>query len=665
MQDEFAATPTEKKYKWCKRVLVFVIIILFMRLFDLQILKGEEMRRLSEQNRVRIKKILAPRGTIFDRKGRILGNTRPSFNLYVIPEDIKDFTETIDGLVKLLDLNREDVIAKMKDARDFPSSFAVKIESDMSMDQVAKVEANKFYLPGASIQIEPKRNYPYGEMLSHTLGYVSEVSSEELKGNEYKGKYAPGDPIGKFGLERMYEKYLRGIDGEKRVEVDASGREVRVLEIKEPVSGNGLYLNIDMDVQEALEKGLYGKDNVHKAGGGVISDPRTGGVLAIASHPSFDPNQLTSGSREYWKTIAMDPAHPLQNRAIQGRFPPGSTFKVLVALGALEKGVIDEHYSTSCPGFFSFGGHVFKCWQKKGHGAASVHKGIVESCDVFFYNTGLKLGVDGIHEWADKVGITKPTGIDLPGEKSGFVPSTAWKMKTFGQKWYPGETPSVSIGQGADWLTPIGLMQLSSFMANEGVTFKPQLVNRVVSVDGKVIKVFEPVMTANVKLSKTNIAIVKEAMKGVVNEPRGTAHGNAYSTVVSISGKTGSAQSGTGGADHAWFIAYAPSDAPTLSMGILVEHGLHGASAASPIAKAVAEVLYKDQPQPTTPGQAQPTPGQETKPVQPTLNQETKPGGTIPNQQTKPVGPMPNQGTKPVQPSPNQQTKPVEQNVHR
>ncbi len=650
MQEEFAATPLEKKYKWCKRVLVFVVIILFMRLFDLQILKGDEMRRLAEQNRVRIKKILAPRGTIFDRKGRILGDTRPSFNLYLVPEDIKDFTQTVDGLVKLLDLDREEILAKLKDARDFPSSFAVRIETDMSMDQVAKVEANKFYLPGVSIQIEPKRNYPYGEMLAHTLGYVSEISNEELKSPEYKGAYVPGDPVGKFGLEKMYEKYLRGVDGEERVEVDASGREVRVLDVKEPVSGNGIYLNIDMDVQEALEKGLYGKDNMHKAGGGVVSDPRTGGVLAIASHPSFDPNQLTSGSREYWKNIATDPSHPLQNRAIQGRFPPGSTFKPIVALEALDKGAIDEHTTFGCSGSFAYGGHVFKCWQKKGHGATAVHKGIVESCDVFFYNTGLKLGVDAIHEMADKVGVTRPTGIDLPGEKSGFVPSTEWKMKTFHQKWFPGETPSVAIGQGADWLTPIDLMQLASFVGNEGVTFKPQIVNRVVTPDGKVVKVFEPVMTANVKLSKEAFAIVKDAMKGVVNEPRGTAYGNARSSIVSISGKTGSAQSGTGGADHALFIAYAPSDTPSVSMGILVEHGLHGASAASPVAKAVAEVLFKDQ---------QAAPNQHGQPGEPNASKQQTPA---PHGQP-PRADAPKQQT-PNQQTPSQHTQPVRPDAH-
>ena len=578
----------EKKYKWCEWILVLTMIVLFMRLFDLQILRGDEMRRLSEQNRVRIKKILAPRGAIFDRTGKLLANTRPSFNLYLIPEDIKDFSQTVDGISQLLHINRDEIIEKLKDARDFPSSFPVKIESDMSMDEVAKVESNKFYLPGVVIQIEPKRNYPYNTMLSHVLGYVSEISPDELKSPEYEN-YAVGDAIGKFGLERMYEKYLRGVDGEERVEVDASGREVRVLDRKEPVSGDSLYLNIDMDVQTTVESALEGKK-----GGAVVADPRTGGVLALVSHPAFDPNQLTSGSREYWQTIATDASHPLQNRVTQGRFPPGSTFKPLVALAALEKGVINEHTTFGCPGHFAFGGHVFKCWQKRGHGSVSVHKGIVQSCDVFFYNVGLRVGVDSIHEMAELIGITKPTGIDLPGEKSGLVPSTEWKKRTYGQKWYEGETVSVAIGQGAVWLTPIGLMQLASFIGNEGVTFKPQIVNRIVSPEGKVVKKFDPVMSANVKLNKQNITLVKEAMKGVVNEPGGTAYSNARLENVSMSGKTGSAQSGTGGADHAWFIAFAPSDAPSVAMGILVEHGLHGASAASPIAKAVAQTVFKE-----------------------------------------------------------------------
>ena len=589
MREKDELTAREKKYKWCEGILALTMIVLFMRLFDLQILKGDEMRRLSEQNRVRVKKILAPRGTIFDRTGRVLADTRPSFNLYLIPEDIKDFTQTVDGCAQLLGIDRDEIVEKLKDARDFPPSFPVKVESDMSMDHIAKVEASKFYLPGVVIQIEPKRHYPYGPMFSHVLGYVSEISPEELKTEDYK-KYAIGDTVGKFGLERMYEKYLRGADGEKRVEVDASGKEIRTLDTKDPVSGDSIYLNIDLDVQTTIEKALEGKK-----GGAVVSDPRTGGILALVSHPAFDPNELTSGSREYWKTIATDTSHPLQNRVIQGRFPPGSTFKPLVALAALEKGAINEHTSFSCGGHFAFAGHVFKCWQKKGHGTVSIHKGIVASCDVFFYNTGLRTGVDTIHQMAEKIGITRPTGIDLPGEKSGLVPSTEWKKKTFGEKWYEGETVSVAIGQGAVWLTPVGLLQLASFVGNEGVTFRPRLVNRIVSPEGKILKKFEPEMTANVKLNKDNITLVKEGMKGVVNEPGGTAYSNARLENVSISGKTGSAQSGTGGADHAWFIAFAPSDAPSVAMSILVEHGMHGASAAAPIAKAVAETMFKQQ----------------------------------------------------------------------
>jgi penicillin-binding protein 2 len=443
-----------------------------------------------------------------------------------------------------------------------------------------------------TIQIEPKRNYPYAIMLAHVLGYVSEISSEELKAKENK-QYAPGDYIGKFGLEKAYESYLRGIDGEQRVEVDATGREVRVLDTVEPIAGNSLHLNIDMELQMEVEKAFDGKK-----GACVVTDPRNGGVLVLVSRPAFDPNELSSGAtKDYWAKIATDKTHPLQNRATQGRFPPGSTFKPVLALKALEKGIISEATSFSCGGGFFYGNRVFKCWKKGGHGSVPVHRGIVESCDVFFYNLGLKLGVDSIHEMAQTIGLTKITGIDLPGEKAGVVPSTAWKLKTYGEKWYEGETVSVSIGQGAVWLTPMQLQQLSSFIANEGVTFKPQIVNKIVAPQGKVLKVFEPVSLTNVKLSKHAIAVVKKGMKGVVNEPRGTAYASRLADV-SMSGKTGTAQSaslGAGKGDHAWFFAYAPSESPVLSMAILVEFGGHGASTSAPIAKIVTQSYFREQ----------------------------------------------------------------------
>ncbi len=583
------------KYKWCKWVLIVTMIILSIRLWHLQIMQGNEMRQQSEMNRIRIKKVLAPRGIMFDKMGKILADTRPSFNLYITPEDIKDFNQTVDGLSSLMGIDREEIIEKLKAASNFPSSFPVKIKDDVSMDELAKVEANRVYLPGVSIQIEPKRNYPYGKMMAHTLGYVSEISGEELKQEKYR-TYSPGDYIGKYGLERMYESYLRGIDGEKRVEVDAMGREVRTLEMKDPIPGNNMYLNINLDVQMVVEKALEGK-----RGGCIALETKTGAVIALASRPAFDPNKFASGiKKEDWQAIALDKAHPLQNRVIQGRYPPGSTFKVLTALKALEDGLINANTSYGCRGGFPFGNRVFRCWKRSGHGIVNVHRGIVESCDVFFYNIGLRLGVDRIHSFGTSVGLGKPSGIDLPNEARGLLPSSQWKKKTYGTPWYEGETVSVAIGQGAVWLTPVQLAQLSSFVANEGITFKPQIVNKIVGPDGKTQKIFESVVTADIKMKKQVFKIVKEGMQGVVNEKSGTAYGSRIENV-HMSGKTGTAQTtpvqGKDLGDHAWFIAFAPSEDPAVAISVLVEYGGHGSSQAAPVAKAISESLFVVKPE--------------------------------------------------------------------
>jgi len=585
-------TIVDSKYTWTKRILVLILIILLVRLWDLQIMRGSEMKRLSEQNLIRIKKVVAPRGVIYDRKGRILADTRPSFNIYITHEDIKNFDQTIDGLVLLLNISKEEIMERLEAAKGLPPSFPVKIKSDISMDDVAKIEANRVYLPGVNIQIEPKRFYHYGKMFAHMIGYVSEISDDELKKKEYKD-YSPGDYIGKYGLEKAYEAYLRGIDGEKRVEVDSRGREVRTLEQKDPVPGNSIYLNVDLDIQAVIDKALE-----NRRGGCIVVDPKTGGVIALVSRPAFDPNKFASGiTKQDWQAIALDKAHPLQNRVIQGRYPPGSTFKIVSALKGLELGMINERTTFSCRGGFPYGGRVFRCWKKGGHGSVSIHRAIVESCDVFFYNLGLRLGVDRIHEMSDIIGLGRVTGIDLPGEKDGLVPSTEWKKKTYGQPWFEGETVSVSIGQGAVWLTPAQLVQLASFVANEGINYKPHIVNRIVSPEGKVLKTFEPVINANVKLKKDTIRLVKEGMKGVVNEGSGTAYGSRLENV-SMSGKTGTAQSvgekGRNLGDHAWFIAYAPSDNPSVAISVLVEYGGHGSSAAAPVAKMVTDRMFNE-----------------------------------------------------------------------
>lgn len=585
-------TIEDSKYVWSKRIVVLILIILLIRLWDLQIMRGSEMKRLSEQNRIRINKIVAPRGVIYDRKGRIIADTRPSFNIYISHEDMKNFDQTIDGLTALIKISKEEIMEKLETAKGQPASFPVKIKSDVSLDDVAKIEANRVYLPGVNIQVEPKRFYHYGKMFAHLVGYVSEISDEELKKKEYQN-YSPGDFIGRYGLERSYETYLRGVDGEKRVEVDSRGREMRILEQKNPIPGNSIYLNVDLDIQGAVDKAFE-----NKRGGCIAVDPKTGGVIALVSSPTFDPNKFVSGiTKEEWQIIALDKKHPLQNRVIQGRYPPGSTFKIVPAIKGLELGIIDERTSFSCRGGFSYGGRVFRCWKKGGHGNINVHRAIVESCDVFFYNLGLRLGVDRIHEISDLIGLGRVTGIDLPGEKDGLIPSTQWKKKVYGKPWFEGETVSVSIGQGAVWLTPIQLVQLASFVANEGINYKPMIVNRIVSQEGKVIKTFEPVMNTDARLKKETIRIVKDGMKGVVNEGGGTAYGSRLEHI-SMSGKTGTAQSvgekGKNLGDHAWFIAYAPSDNPAIAISVLVEHGGHGSSVAAPVAKTITEAMFKE-----------------------------------------------------------------------
>lgn len=579
------------KYKWCTLVLVITMTVLLIRLWDLQIMRGSEMRKLSEQNRIRVKKIIAPRGIIYDRTGKVLADTRPSFNVYLTPEDIRDFSQTVDGLARLLACEREEIIEKMKAASRMPPSFPIKIKSDIPMDEVARVEAHRVYIPGVSIQIEPKRNYPYGAAFAHVIGYVSEVSDEELKDKKKYKDYSPGDYIGKYGLERSYENDLRGVDGEKRVEVDAIGREVRTLDVVDPIAGHSLHLNLDLDLQLTADKALE-----TRRGAAVALNPKTGGVLVLASRPGFDPNLFASGiSKKDWQRIALDKTHPLQNRAIQGGYPPGSTFKILTALQALELGIVNERTTFTCTGGFAYGNRVFKCWKKGGHGTVSIHRAIVESCDVYFYNVGLKLGVDRIHEFGNIVGLGRATGVDLPNEQKGLMPSTEWKRKRFNQPWYEGETVSVAIGQGAVWLTPIQLAQLSSFTANDGKNFKPQIVNRIVSTEGKTVRTFEPVVNADVKFKPGVLKIVKDGMRGVVNEPGGTAGASRVQNVL-MCGKTGTAQAGSDKVklgDHAWFIAYAPAEDASIAISILVEHGLHGSSAAAPIAKGITETLFK------------------------------------------------------------------------
>jgi penicillin-binding protein 2 len=403
--------------------------------------------------------------------------------------------------------------------------------------------------------------------------------------------------IGKYGVEYEWEAHLRGVDGGRQIEVDALGREIKPLRSIEPFPGNNVVLTIDLDLQKAAEEAYQ-----DKSGALIAMDPKTGRILAMVSKPSFDPSIFARGvTAEEWKALMDHPFHPLRNKGIQGQYPPGSVFKIVTAIAGLETGAITPQTQISCNGFFSYGNRDFRCWKEKGHGTLNLHQALVESCDVYFYQVGLKVGVDAIGHYAGELGLGRKTGIGLPHEKAGIVPTTSWKKKRFGVPWYSGETLSVAIGQGYLNTTPLQLATLISAIANGGRFYLPRIVERVESIYGEELKGYPPVETGRADISEKTLRVIQEALMGAVNEPRGTGGACALKQV-KVAGKTGTAQVIRMAADfkkgdmnrmplkfrdHAWFAAYAPFEDPQIAVAILVEHGGYGGVAAAPIAKKV------------------------------------------------------------------------------
>jgi penicillin-binding protein 2 len=406
-----------------------------------------------------------------------------------------------------------------------------------------------------------------------------------------------GDLIGKYGVEQKWEPFLKGIDGGRQVEVDALGREIKVMRRVESHPGNNAFLTIDLDLQMTCENLLRGKEGVI-----VAMNPQNGKILAMASHPPFDPSLFAGGiNRDDWENLIQNPFHPLQNRAIQGQYAPGSTFKIITAAAGLQEGVISPQETLFCGGSYRFGNRTYRCWKKGGHGHVKLHRALVESCDVFFYQVGQRLGIDTLARYARGFGLGKQTGISLNDEKPGLIPTSAWKKKAYGEAWYGGETLSCAIGQGFILVTPLQLVNVISAIANRGILYRPQIVERIERTNGKVAKSYSPVSTGKIPFSWENLMIIGEGLYGVVNELRGTGR-VARIRGVTIAGKTGTAQvirlredmteeeeTPYEYRDHAWFVAYAPVEDPLISVVVLVEHGGHGASAAAPLAKKVME----------------------------------------------------------------------------
>lgn len=608
----------KKKFSFLFGFVALCFFVLVVRLWYLQIIKGDELRQRSENNRVRIVEIKPLRGAIMDAKGNILAANQPCFDISLVPGNAKNVRATLALLAGLyreegLELDKIEGIEKMK------SFSPVKLGKNVSRRELAVVETHSIDLPGITVDVVPVRRYLMGEMAAHALGYVSEISPDELKADTTR-TYKAGDRVGKYGIEKYLDRHLKGVSGGEHVEVNVSGRKVRVLGKSDPKPGDNITLTLDGDLQKTAWDAME-----QKVGSVVAMDPRDGSVLAMVSRPSFDPNLFNQGiPASEWQRLSSDPFRPMENKAISGQYPPGSTYKTIVAAAALQEGVITTETAFNCPGYYAFGNRSYRCWQKKGHGRVNLHRAMVSSCDVYFYNVGRMLGVDKLAEYARYFGLGEVTGIDILGEKGGNIPTRAWKLKRFKEPWQPGETISIAIGQGYVTLTPLQLVTAYCALANGGTIYKPRLIKKIETVDRKLIKEFGPEVKKKLPLSDENIEILKKALWGVCNEPGGTAH-VCRRKEADVADKTGTAQvvamkedrktpAGYRFQDHALFVAFAPADKPEIAVAVVVEHGGHGGSTAAPVARKVIDAYFQGKAEAGKPKHLNPEALQEKEP---------------------------------------------------
>jgi penicillin-binding protein 2 len=572
--------------------LQFVIAVLFSLLavsfWTLQVVQHAKFEELAENNHQRTLALRAPRGLVFDRDGRVMVENRHSYSISIVREHTKDLNRTVRVLAAVLGLDEAGVRSIVDRHRKEPTYRPITIIQDASLAQVAAVTARRldFELPDVVVEQVPTRRYPE-TMGAHLFGYVGEVSDAQVADNS---SLKSGDITGQSGLEKIYNAYLMGEDGARRVVVNSVGREIRTLEEDPPMEGKRLQLTVDFDVQKAIEDGF---DAIGLNGAAVVLDPNDGGVLGFTSRPAYDPNAFASGiDRAAWAALNTDRDRPLNDRAIQGRYSPGSTFKMAVALAGLEEGIVTPDFHVNCPGHANFYGRDFKCWRfsRGGHGSVDMRRAIKESCDVYFYTIANMVGVDKINKWATALGMGVLSGIDLPNEAQGLVPSTEWKRQRMHEKWYAGETISVGIGQGQVTTTPISMAVYMATLANGGTRVTPHLLKAL--DDGSGWKpVPAPPPQSKVAINPDHLKVIRDGMWMAVNEPHGTG-GSAAIPGHDVSGKTGTAQviSNQGKAaagktdrdlrDNGWFVFFAPRDNPQIAGVVFLEHGVHGGNAA-------------------------------------------------------------------------------------
>jgi len=574
-------------------IAITALLLIVCQLWYLQVLEGGRFQEASDKNRTRVRPIAAPRGILFDRKGLPLVDNRPAFTLSLIPRELERDPVKRDATLGRVAALLQIPFAELQEAvtRVAPDSILpVRVRRGLSMDDVARVEEWKIELPGVIVEVEPQRAYPNSRFAAHLLGYVREANDEQLK----QGRYRRGDMVGQSGLERLLDEFLRGKDGGERIEVDAVGRQMRMIQSTEPHPGAQVVTTIDRRIQEAAEKAMEGH-----AGAVVVMDPRNGDVLAMVSTPAFEIDRFTGTiDRNAWLRVIQDPDHPLLNRTIQTQYAPGSVFKIVVAAAGLQEGTIVPTDRTHCTGEFHLGEWTFKDWKAGGHGSVDLLGAIRESCNIFFYEKGLKVGGPVIAKYASAFGLGEATQIDLPGEKLGLIPQPKLRRDKRVGGWHAGETVNMSIGQGAVLVTPMQIARFMSAVANGGVLWKPRLVQRIERPDKGVVWSDGGSVTGHVELSPMVWAFLRQSLWSAVNDERGTGAG-ARIAGLDIAGKTGTAQmisksKAEKGQDHAWFASFAPVGEPEVVVVVLVERGGKGGQVAAPIARKVLNAIFME-----------------------------------------------------------------------
>ncbi len=584
-----------------------LILGLVARLFWLQIVHQDHYATLSENNRVNVVPIPPTRGLIYDRNGVLLAQNLPSFTLELVPEHIDDLVATLDELAKLVALTDEDVLRFHRNRKRKRRFEGVPLRFRLSDEEVARLAVNQYRLPGVQVRAELSRHYPLGRVASHAIGYVGRISEAELQRVD-PSDYLGTSHIGKVGIERAYEELLHGHVGFQQVETNAQGRTLKVLERTLPEPGRNLYLNLDVRLQKVAEE-AFGERN----GALVAIDPRTGGVLALVSMPTYDPNLFVNGLDTLtFRQLSESPERPLFNRALRGQYPPGSTIKPFVGLAGLELNEVAPHEPVSCPGWYMLKNDPrrYRDWKKTGHGETDLTKAIVESCDVYFYDLSMRLGIDRMHDYLARFGLGKRTGIDIRGELSGLLPSSAWKRRTYRTVWYPGETLIAGIGQGFMLTTPLQLASITATLATYGRRMTPRMVMAIEDPDSGEKLAVDPLPQKPVPIvRRSDWDLVIEAMRQVITAPHGTARRIASGLTYTLAGKTGTAQVFSIKQDeeykeeevheklrdHALFIAFAPVENPTIAVAVIVENGGHGGSAAAPIVRRVIDVWMQQE----------------------------------------------------------------------